>query len=139
VILVDSSVWISLLRGQQSPNCAALVRILNDGDAAIVPVVLQELLGGARSESSLQRLQDRLGALPMLMVSTATHASAGALYARCRWQGITPRSPRDCLIAWSAIEHDVPVLQQDADFRRIQRVEQRLKLLAVPGPEGAMQ
>jgi len=50
------------------------------------------------------------------------------LYARCRWKGITPRSPHDCLIAQLAIENDVELLQDDRDFRLIARVEPALRL-----------
>lgn len=56
----------------------------------------------------------------------ATHAAAGALYARCRWAGITPRSPHACLIAQLAVEHGVPLLHDDRDFEAIAGVETRL-------------
>ncbi len=51
------------------------------------------------------------------------------LYARCRWKGITPRSPHDSLIAQLAIEHRPPLLQDDRDFKQIARVEPALTLL----------
>jgi hypothetical protein len=59
----------------------------------------------------------------------ATDADAGMLYARCRWKGITPRSPHDSLIAQLAIEHRPPLLQDDRDFEQIARVEPALTLL----------
>ena len=55
--------------------------------------------------------------------------SASLLYARCRWQGITIRSPNDCLIAACAIEADVPLLQADRDFLTLALIDKRLKLL----------
>ncbi len=42
---------------------------------------------------------------------------------------VTVRSPHDCLIAQIAIEHEVPLLQDDADFERIARVEPRLSFV----------
>ena len=50
------------------------------------------------------------------------------LYARCRWQGITIRSPNDCLIAACAVEAGEPLLHADRDFERIAAIEPRLRL-----------
>jgi len=77
------------------------------------------------------RLRDHFLALPTLAPRNVakTHAEAGALYARCRWAGITPRSPHDCLIAQTAIEYRMPLLHDDRDFERIAQVEPQLLLL----------
>ncbi len=104
---------------------------LDKGQARLTTVILQELLHGARSQKELQILRHRFIALPHLPVTLETHAQAGSLYARCRWQGITIRSPHDCLIAAVAVEHDVPLLTLDVDFRHIARVEPALTLIEV--------
>jgi len=110
---------------------AALRQLLDEGEACLAAVILQELLQGAASTRAAARLRSRFGALPLLELrpSGATHAAAGLLYARCRWQGVTPRSPHDCLIAQQAVEHEVPLLHDDRDFDRIAAVERRLRLL----------
>lgn len=128
MVLVDSSVWIDLLRAAESPRVALLRSLLEEGEAALAPVVLQEVLAGARDARALGTLRRRFTALPLLMPGADTYADAGALYARCRWKGFTPRSPHDCLIAQIAIESRVPLLQDDADFVRIAQVEPRLRL-----------
>jgi len=135
VILVDSTVWIDWLRARASAAVRQLDRLLEDGEAWLAPVILQEILQGARSPRALATLRDELGALPMLLPELTTYAEAGALYARCRWRGITIRSPRDCLIARIALEHDVALLHDDADFERLHEVEPRLRLIprAAPG------
>lgn len=61
--------------------------------------------------------------------AVATHAATAELYARCRWNGVTPRSPHDCLIAVTAVEHVVALLHDDEDYRRLAEVERRLVLL----------
>ena len=126
--LVDTGVWIDWLRGNPTLGASRLVTLLDEGEAALAPVVLQELLQGAASETALRTLRRRFTALPMLEASTlgTTYADAGALYARCRWAGITPRSPHDCLIATLAIEHGVALLHDDRDFDHIAQVEPRL-------------
>ncbi len=129
MVLVDSAVWIDLLRGTDTPVTMQLRRLLLDGEAVIAPVILQEVLQGAASPPHLVRLRKHFAALPMLLPGDgpATHAEAGALYARCRWAGLTPRSPHDCLIAQLAIEHGVPLLHDDRDFLHIARIEPGLR------------
>lgn len=131
MILVDTSVWIDWLRQGTRPATRALDRLIDEDDIVLVPVVVQELLQGARGAAQLAELRTHFEALPMLGFSLRTYADAGALYARCRWAGITPRSPHDCLIAQTAIEHDVPLLHDDRDFASIAGMAPGLRLLAV--------
>jgi predicted nucleic acid-binding protein len=127
-MLVDTTVWIDLLRGQATPAVALLKSLLARGEAQIAPVIVQELVQGASDERSLATLTQRFTALPMLepRAGANTHAEAGRLYARCRWAGITIRSPHDCLIAQTAIERGVGLLHDDRDFEAIAAVDSRL-------------
>lgn len=129
MILVDTSVWIDWLRHGRGPATLLLDRLIDEGDIVLAPVVEQELLQGARGEEQLAELRAYFGRLPILQPSRETYADAGALFARCRWQGVTPRSSHDCLIAQLAIEHDVPLLHDDRDFETLAGVEPRLKLV----------
>ncbi|MCC8999562.1 MAG: PIN domain nuclease [Candidatus Contendobacter sp.] len=131
MILVDTSVWIGLLRNGGRPAVNALKRLLNsETTVALAPIILQEILQGARSDAHLVTLQRYFADLPMLKPSdvTATHIAAARLYCRCRWAGVTPRSSNDCLIAHLSIEHDVALLHDDHDFEAIAGVEPRLQL-----------
>jgi len=83
---------------------------------------------GARSPWHLGRLRAGFSGQPLLPATVDTHPRAGELYARCRWQGVTVRSPHDCPIAALAVEHDLPLLHDDRDFGRIARIEPRLWL-----------
>jgi predicted nucleic acid-binding protein len=136
VILVDSTVWIDLLRAGSGKPVVRLRDLLDNGEAAVAPVIVQEILQGAASPQSLERLRAHFLALPMLVPTdlAATHAAAGALFARCRWQGITPRSPHDCLIAQVAVEHGVTLLHDDKDFDQIARSRARPDALEGLGP-----
>lgn len=131
MVLVDTAVWIDWLRGRASPATARLDALLDEGDACIAPVILQELLQGARSPRALAELRRRFGARPMLEPAPGgtTHAEAGALYVRCRWAGVTPRSPHDCLIARLAVEYELPLLHDDRHFEAIAGVEPTFRLL----------
>lgn len=128
MILVDTSVWIDWLRRGDRPATLALDRLIDEGEIVLSPVVLQELLQGAKGPEQLAKLRRYFEPLPMLLPRAATYADAGVLYARCRWAGVTPRSPHDCLIAQLAVEHSVSLLHDDRDFELIAGVEQRLRL-----------
>jgi hypothetical protein len=129
VTLVDTSVWIDLFRKSDSAATRLLNRLIDEDTIVLAPVVLQELLMGARNPEQLAKLQRYFAGIETLLPSRETYALAGALYARCRWAGITPRSPHDCLVAATAIEHDLRLLCDDVDFPRIAGVEPRLRLV----------
>ena len=135
MVLVDTTVCIDLLRGTDKPIVAMLRQLLGEGRTLTTPVVVQGILQGASSPASLQRLRAHFLTLPMIerRPGGATHAAAGELYASCRWQGVTPRSPHDCLIAQMAIDHDVELLQDDRDFQALAAVDRRLRLVPATG------
>jgi hypothetical protein len=131
VVLVDSTVWIDLLRRRQTLAARVLDRLIDLGEAAVTPVIVQEILQGAVDKNAFERLAARFLALPMLGVTepVALHVAAARLYAHARWQGVTPRSPHDCLIAATAVQADVLLLHDDCDFEALAVVEPRLRLV----------
>jgi len=131
VVLVDSTVWIAFLRGEEALTVRRLRRLLEAGEAAVAPVIVQEVLQGAASPRAFRTLRAKLGLLPLLGAEggCALHEAAAELYARCRWQGITPRSPNDCLVAVTALHHDVALLHDDRDFEHLATVAPRLRLI----------
>ena len=133
MVLVDSSVWIDLLRDAKTPQTLALRRLLPDGEAALAPVIYQEILQGAATSERFTRLKRYFRTLPFLNPAhpIETWEAAAELYVRCRLRGFTPRSAHDCLVARIALEHKVPLLHDDRDFEAIAKVEPRLKILAL--------
>jgi predicted nucleic acid-binding protein len=136
VILVDSAVWIDLLRKRESVPVGRLRKLLELGEAAAAPVIAQEVLQGAANPRACAKLRNYFTGIPLLGTgrSVDRHIAAAELYAHARWQAITPRSPHDCLIAVTAIEEDVPLLHDDREFEQLATVEPRLKLV----PRGEM-
>lgn len=131
VILVDSTVWIDLLRNFETVPVARLRKLLDLGEATVAPVIVQEVLQGAVNVAAFTKLHRYFAAMPISGAdnSVELHVAAGRLYARARWQGVTPRSPHDCLIAVTAIEEDLPLLHDDRDFEHLATVEPALKLV----------
>jgi predicted nucleic acid-binding protein len=133
-MLVDSSVWIAYLRGDNLIEVAQLTEALEQGNPVwLAPPILQEVLQGADSPDRFNRWDRVLGELPMVIAPDTREAARGAahLYARCRWAGVTPRSANDCLIAMHAIFAEMPLLHRDRDFGLIAGVEPKLMLVAV--------
>jgi len=131
-MLVDSSVWIAYLRGEDLREVEMLTKALEDGAPVwIAPPILQEVLQGADSPDRFARWDRVLGELPMVIAPDAREAArdAALLYARCRWAGVTPRSANDCLIATHAILGGMPLLHRDRDFDLIASVEPKLTLV----------
>jgi predicted nucleic acid-binding protein len=133
-VLVDSSVWVAYLRGDNLIEVALLTEALEQGAPVwIAPAILEEVLQGADAPERFTRWDRVLGELPMLTAPDAREAarSAAHLYARCRWAGVTPRFANDCLIATQAIFASMPLLHRDRDFELIAGVEPKLVLVTV--------
>ncbi|MBA3773778.1 MAG: PIN domain nuclease [Ramlibacter sp.] len=130
-MIADTSAWIEMLRASGSAADMRLKQALLKRQRLLMPdVVYQELLQGVPSPQKFMALQAQLDAVPAFLPADAreTARQAAMLYARCRWQGITIRSPNDCLIAACAIEAGEPLLHADRDFERIAAIEPRLRL-----------
>ena len=132
-MIVDTSAVIEFLRGTGSSTHLALAKVLSDDVPLWIPaVVLQEVLQGARDASHFVRLQAQMDQLPLFEPEDTfeLHRQAALLFARCRWQGITVRSPMDCVVAACALEADMPLLALDRDFSGICRIEPKLILIS---------
>ena len=133
-MLVDSSVWIAYLRGDDLVEVAMLTEALEQGQPLwLTATILQEVLQGADSPDRFTRWDRVLGELPLVNSpdTRAAARTAAHLYARCRWAGVTPRSAYDCLIATHAIFSSIPILHRDRDFDLIAGVEPKLMLVVV--------
>ncbi len=131
MILVDSTVWIDLLRDCETVPVGRLRKLLDAGEATVAPVIVQELLQGAADAAGFAKLHKYFKGIPLsgAQNSLELHVSAGRLYARARWQGVTPRSPHDCLIAVTAVHARIPLLHDDRDFEHLAVVEPKLHLI----------
>jgi predicted nucleic acid-binding protein len=131
-VIADTSAWVEFLRATGSRSDLRLRKAFRAEQTVWMPaVVLQELLQGARNPAQFNRLEAQLERLPGLdALDPRDLAREGAmLYARCRWQGFTVRSPNDCVVAASAIASGLPVLAQDRDFDTLARIEPALQLV----------
>ena len=131
MILVDTSVWVGYLRGDERPAVARLEALLERGvPVAVASIVAQELLQGVATPEAFERLERYLGSQRRVELSDPWLGAveAARIYGACRAAGVTIRSSVDCLIARIAIEHDLALLHDDRDFTDIARVVSELRI-----------
>lgn len=116
-VLVDSSVWVDFLRDTSSPVVDALVALIEDGqDVCIYGFILAEVLQGIRDEKQYLATKAQFENLIYLDTDRSTFELAAGIFRDLRRQGTTIRNSIDCLIAATAIQHSVALLECDRDF-----------------------
>jgi predicted nucleic acid-binding protein len=117
VILVDSSVWVDFLRGEE--RAARRLRAVADREPlAVSGMILHEVLRGSRTPAQFNRYQREMELWHRVPETGADFVESARLYARLRWAGDTvPAS--DCLVATVALRLALPLYAEDDDFRRI--------------------
>jgi len=122
MILVDTSVWIEVLRDRTGRWRNALEGAL-DGDEPVLTRFNQlELLQGARDEREWNLLREYLDVQDYLEYGLESWPAAARIFFDLRRAGKTVRSPIDCCIAQIAMDHEVLLLHRDGDFETIATV-----------------
>lgn len=117
MILVDSSVWIAHLRGQQTPAVAKLEAAASREPLLIGDLILLEVLQGARDEAHAARIERglrRYALVPLLDADLAPLAARN--YRKLRERGITIRKTADIIIGTFCIEHRHTLLHDNRAF-----------------------
>ncbi len=125
MILVDTSVLIGLFRGDSNPSVDEFRELCNQQiPYGISSVIYQEVLQGAKNEKEFRTLQSYLVTQRFFNPTDPleSFATAAEIYFKCRRKGITIRSTIDCLIAQTAMEHNLFLLHADKDFSAMARI-----------------
>ncbi len=118
MILVDTSVWIDFLRGNDSPERRKLHELIEtEQEISIAGIILAETLQGITLSSQSSRTRDYLLEFTIYEPQgVATYIAAAQLYKECRQRGKTLRSTIDCIIAAICLENDLTILHKDRDY-----------------------
>ena len=119
MILADTSALIDFLKGSKTESCEKFKNILQQGiPFGINSFIFQEVLQGAKSEKEYRLLRQYLETQRFYHPKDPIEffAKAARIYFKCRKKGVTIRSTIDCIIAQTAIEHDLFLLHNDTDF-----------------------
>jgi len=113
--LVDTSIWIPFLRGNNTPKVKFLEALLTEGEAAICEVVFAEICFGARDEIQFKKYEEMFSGIPFLKLPVDWHLLLAKWGYLLRKKGTRP-FVADTLIALTAFHHQVTLLQEDSDF-----------------------
>lgn len=119
--LVDTSAWIELLR---RPQRLSLDDLRGSGEIVTCLPVIQEVLQGIRDERAFVDVRQSMLAWPRVddPLGLVVFDRATQIYRQARRLGLTVRSSVDCLVAASALAHDLTVVHCDRDYGAIARV-----------------
>ncbi len=113
--VVDTSVWIDFFRGSTIP---ALEDALAGGMVVMPPIVVTELISGARTARDRRTIADLLDRLALHETPRSHWIQAGMLRRDMRAAGVAV-STRDAHVAQCALDLDAVLLSRDAVFRHI--------------------
>jgi predicted nucleic acid-binding protein len=113
VIAVDTSTWIAFLEGDGGEDAELLDRALADRQVLMAPVVLTEVLSDPKLSSGVAQT---FLELPIMDAGPGYWQRAGELRAKVLGKRRKARLG-DALIAQSCIDHGIPLLTRDRDFR----------------------
>ena len=119
MILADTSVLIDFFRGADTKARTRFEHVLRQSlPFGITSFIFQEVLQGAASEKEYAMLKRYLETQKFYHLSdpVESFARAARIYMLCRKKGITVRSTIDCLVAQTALEHNLLLLHNDRDF-----------------------
>ena len=119
MVLIDTSVWINVFADKQGDYTADLYREINGHQVVLTRFQQLELLQGSRDEREWNKLSEYLDGQDYFEMRASTWQSAARIYYALRKKGVTVRSPIDCCIAQIAIEQQVLLMHDDADFTAI--------------------
>jgi predicted nucleic acid-binding protein len=113
VLATDTSSVIAYFSGAEGNDVALLDLALSQGTLNLPPVVLTEVLSSPKSRVQLEPI---LSLWPLLPITEGYWQRAAATRGLLLAKGLRARVP-DALIAQSCIDHGVPLITRDGDFR----------------------
>ena len=131
MILVDTSVFIDYLKGQNNDSTKRFEYILESKiPYGINDYIYQEILQGSRDLKEFSILKDYFETIPFYYLQNGkeSYEKASMINILCKQNGITIRSTIDLLIAETAIEHNLYLLHNDNDFKFMSKVVKNLKI-----------
>jgi len=117
-VLVDTPIWSLALRRwhtAHAPEVIELAGLIQEGLAAMIGPVRQEVLSGIRLRAHYEALRDHLRAFVDTEISADDYEEAASFFNRCRAKGVQG-SNTDFLICAVAVRNDSSIFTTDRDF-----------------------
>lgn len=124
MILVDSCVWIDLLRGKASPQTRFLesLAVSSQSEICLNRVIYFEVLRGIISDLERRQVRKHFDGLVMIDEKSGGFDALVELSLLCRRQGLNLPRLGDWLILKTVLDHDLELLTSDRDFYAIRRI-----------------
>ena len=123
MIAADASSFRRYTAGERGVDVDRIDEALRSDSLVLPPVVVTELVSDPREDEAVV---ETLVKIPLIELKTSCFARAGLLRANLLRHGIKLPVEK-CLVAQSCIDHDIPLVAHDRDFRHF--VKAGLKLL----------
>jgi predicted nucleic acid-binding protein len=118
MIIADTSVWIDYFNGIDGPETVLLDKKLDSDLVAVGDLILLETLQGFKSDKDYKLAKNNLLLLDQHnFLNGDLVLKASENYLKLRKKGITIRKTNDVIIASYCIEHKIPLLFSDRDFK----------------------
>ena len=117
MIVVDSSVWIAVLRGVSTPQTTKFYELENLKDIVLGDLVLLEVLQGAQNDQHADNIRKRMQLFePVPLLSPDLAIKAARNYRLLRARGKTMSKTADLIIGTYCIENSYSLLHSDKDY-----------------------
>ena len=117
MILVDSSVWIARLRGQETPAVQKLRTLVEREPMLVGDLIMAEVLQGARDDAQAARIERALRRYAVVsLIDPDLAPRAARNYRVLRGLGVTVRKTIDVIIGTWCIERGHALLHDDRGF-----------------------
>ena len=137
MLLIDTSIWIDVLRDKSKVKAAKLKTIIAGRDYYLPIFTKMELLQGCKNEVEWSKISSYLAVQNYLEPDYGSiWENSARLYFELRRKGITIRSNIDCAIAIMAMENNFILYHYDRDFDAIAKYtvlkQKKLNLIIEP-------
>jgi predicted nucleic acid-binding protein len=118
MIVVDSSVWIDYFTGADTAQAEKLDNTLGIKPVGIGDLILTEVLQGFRHEKDYKSAREVFEEVMIFeILGTKMAIKSADNFRALRKKRITVRKTADVIIATFCIEHKLPLLFSDKDFK----------------------
>ena len=114
-LVADTSVWIDFFNGREVPQLEAA---LDEGRVVLPPIVVAELVSGAKRPRDRASIEDLLPDLEVHSTPVAHWLRVGVLRRLLASQGLTVSTP-DAHVAQCALDRGAALLTRDSVFQDI--------------------
>ena len=116
-IAADTSTWVAFANNQKGEDVVLLDDAIQSFNLVVPPLVITELLSNPKQNPIVDRLLQELKTLPI----TEEYWQRAGKNRRILLNLKHKAKIGDALIAQSCIDHDVPLLTRDVDFKHFQK------------------